>query len=151
MLSDESHHLCNIYLTSLLITRIQLSCPHSDVCNCQPYCDLRLFLDKHRVSPSGSASSLGEAKCTSDDSCRDTAESVILGTSPVHAVSSFSYNRPVKLKHTYNYVLTRVLIQVTIINSLPERDCRLSGTSSLASSFPSNLSSSWEVVLRFVQ
>ncbi|VUZ53594.1 unnamed protein product [Hymenolepis diminuta] len=41
------------------------------------------------------------------------------GTSPVHTVPSFSYNRPVQLKHTYSYVLMRVLIQVMNINNLP--------------------------------
>ncbi|VUZ50149.1 unnamed protein product [Hymenolepis diminuta] len=40
------------------------------------------------------------------------------GTSPVHTIPSFSYNRPVQLKHTYNYVLMHVLIQVTNIKSL---------------------------------
>ncbi|VUZ41907.1 unnamed protein product [Hymenolepis diminuta] len=33
---------------------------------------------------------------------------LILGTSPVHTVPSFSYNRPLQLEHTYNYVLTRL-------------------------------------------
>ncbi|VUZ54221.1 unnamed protein product [Hymenolepis diminuta] len=37
-----------------------------------------------------------------------------LRTSPIHTLPSLSYNRPVQIKHTYNYVLTRVLIQVTI-------------------------------------
>ncbi|VUZ49604.1 unnamed protein product [Hymenolepis diminuta] len=48
----------------------------------------------------------------------------------------------------------RVLIQVTIINSLPlhtQRNCRLSDTSSFAPSFPSVLHSPWDSVLRFVQ
>ncbi|VUZ44682.1 unnamed protein product [Hymenolepis diminuta] len=31
--------------------------------------------DTNRVSPSGSSSSIGKAKCTSEDSCRDTVES----------------------------------------------------------------------------
>ncbi|VUZ55055.1 unnamed protein product [Hymenolepis diminuta] len=34
-------------------------------------------------------------------------------TSPVHNIPSFSYNRPVQLNYTYDYVLTRVLIQLT--------------------------------------
>ncbi|VUZ42769.1 unnamed protein product [Hymenolepis diminuta] len=38
---------------------------------------------------------------------------------PVCTVPSFSYNRPVQLKHAYNYILMRVLTQVTVINSLP--------------------------------
>ncbi|VUZ41367.1 unnamed protein product [Hymenolepis diminuta] len=76
-----------------------------------------------------------------------------LRTSPIHTVSSFSYNRPVQLKHTYNYVHTRVLIQVTNVNSLSihTQTHRLSDTSSFALSFPSILSSPWESVLRFVQ
>ncbi|VUZ47868.1 unnamed protein product [Hymenolepis diminuta] len=70
-------------------------------------------------------------------------------------IPSFSYNRPVHLKHTYNYVLTRVLIQVTNINSLSIHthtytDCRLSGTSFSApfldSSVPFQIS-----LLRFVK
>ncbi|VUZ52632.1 unnamed protein product [Hymenolepis diminuta] len=62
-----------------------------------------------------------------------------LGTSPVYAVPSFFYNRLVQLKHTYNYVLMCVLIQVTNINSLSihtHRDCRLSDISSFTPSFP---------------
>ncbi|VUZ40343.1 unnamed protein product, partial [Hymenolepis diminuta] len=47
-----------------------LFCSH-----CQLYCDIRLSLDKHRVSLSGSSSLIGKVKCTSDDSCRDTADS----------------------------------------------------------------------------
>ncbi|VUZ41813.1 unnamed protein product [Hymenolepis diminuta] len=42
-----------------------------------------------------------------------------LWTSLVYPVPSFSYNRPVQLKHKYNNVLTRVLIQVSNINSSP--------------------------------
>ncbi|VUZ47881.1 unnamed protein product [Hymenolepis diminuta] len=53
------------------------------------------------------------------------------GTSPVHTTPSFSYNRFAQLKHTYNYVHTRVLIQVTNVNNLSIHtytctDCRLS-------------------------
>ncbi|VUZ55293.1 unnamed protein product [Hymenolepis diminuta] len=74
---------------------------------------------KHRVSSSASSSSIEKlTKCTSDDSCRDTADSAVFGTNPIHTVPSFSYNRPVQLNHTCNYVLTRVLIQMTNINSL---------------------------------
>ncbi|VUZ45235.1 unnamed protein product [Hymenolepis diminuta] len=75
-------------------------------------------MNKHCVSLSCSPSSIRKAGSTSDDSCRDTADSAIFGTSPAHTVPSFSSNLPVHLKHTYNYVLTRVLIQVTIIKSL---------------------------------
>ncbi|VUZ44436.1 unnamed protein product [Hymenolepis diminuta] len=71
------------------------------------------------VSSTGLFSSVGKAKHTPDDSCRDTVWSAILLTSPVCTVPSFSYNRPVQLKRTYNYVHMRVPIQVTIINSLP--------------------------------
>ncbi|KAM3172393.1 hypothetical protein ACTXT7_014643 [Hymenolepis weldensis] len=39
-------------------------------------------------------------------------------TNAVHTVSSFSYNRPVQLKHAHNHDLTRVLIQAMNINSL---------------------------------
>ncbi|KAM3176829.1 hypothetical protein ACTXT7_005741 [Hymenolepis weldensis] len=38
--------------------------------------------------------------------------------SSVHTFPSISYNPPVQLKHIYNYVFTRVLIQLTNINSL---------------------------------
>ncbi|VUZ40220.1 unnamed protein product [Hymenolepis diminuta] len=44
---------------------------------------------------------------------------IILLTSPVCTVPSFSYNCPVQLKRTYKYVLMRALIQVTVINSPP--------------------------------
>ncbi|KAM3183954.1 hypothetical protein ACTXT7_009323 [Hymenolepis weldensis] len=58
------------------------------------------------------------------------------GTSPVHAIPSSSYNRPVQLKHTYNYVLTRALIQLTNINSLSTHtDCRPSDASSFVPFF----------------
>ncbi|VUZ40924.1 unnamed protein product [Hymenolepis diminuta] len=88
-------------------------------------------MDEHRVSPSDSPSSTGKAKCTSDDSFRDTAGSAISGNSPVCTVPSFFYNRPVQLKHTCNYVLTRVLIQTHT-----QRDCSLSDKSLFVLSFP---------------
>ncbi|KAM3181239.1 hypothetical protein ACTXT7_014754 [Hymenolepis weldensis] len=44
-----------------------------------------------------------------------------LGTSPVHSVPSFSYNRPVQSKRAHNHVLTRILIQVMNINCLSIR------------------------------
>ncbi|VUZ53593.1 unnamed protein product, partial [Hymenolepis diminuta] len=75
----------------------------------------------HCVSSSGLLSSIGKVQCASDGSYRDIAESAILGISPPHTVPSFSYNRPAQLKHTYNYVLMRILVQVTIINRLPTR------------------------------
>ncbi|VUZ54581.1 unnamed protein product [Hymenolepis diminuta] len=49
----------------------------------------------------------------------ETPLSRLLLISPVCTVPSFSYNRPAQLQRTYNYVLIRVLIQVTIINNLP--------------------------------
>ncbi|VUZ53684.1 unnamed protein product [Hymenolepis diminuta] len=57
-------------------------------------------------------------KCTSDDSCRGTVDSRCFGISLVHAIPSSSYNLPVQLKHTNNYVLARALIQRTNTNSL---------------------------------
>ncbi|VUZ51127.1 unnamed protein product [Hymenolepis diminuta] len=48
------------------------------------------------------------------------------GSSPVHTIPSFSFNRPVQLKHTYNYVITCILI-----HTHTHTDCRLSDTSSL--------------------
>ncbi|VUZ38894.1 unnamed protein product [Hymenolepis diminuta] len=61
-------------------------------------------MDKHRVSSTGRFSSIGKAKFTSNDSCRDTTAD----TSPVRTAPSFSYNRSAQLKHTFNDVLTRV-------------------------------------------
>ncbi|VUZ55480.1 unnamed protein product, partial [Hymenolepis diminuta] len=67
--------------------------------------------------------------------------SALLLTSPVCTVPSFSYNRPDQLKHAYNYILMRVLIQVTIINSLPLHTYTGAPSSSDASPFAQSFSS----------
>ncbi|VUZ39458.1 unnamed protein product [Hymenolepis diminuta] len=79
-----------------------------------------------------------------------------LGTSPVNTVPSFSYKHPVQLKPTYNYVLTRVLIQVMNINSLSKHARHTQRLSLvrhifLRSLLHSILPTSWESVLQFVQ
>ncbi|VUZ54419.1 unnamed protein product [Hymenolepis diminuta] len=66
-----------------------------------------------------------------------------LGTSPIHTTPSFSYNCPVQLRHTYNHVLTHVLIQGERLSPVRHIFPR-----SLLSSILSPL---WESVLRFVQ
>ncbi|KAM3172830.1 hypothetical protein ACTXT7_013737 [Hymenolepis weldensis] len=38
-------------------------------------------------------------KCTSDDSCRGTADSAFFQNQRCHTVPSFPYNHPVQLKH----------------------------------------------------
>ncbi|KAM3180241.1 hypothetical protein ACTXT7_016673, partial [Hymenolepis weldensis] len=43
-------------------------------------------------------------------------------TNAVHTVPSFSYNRPVQLKHATNHVLTRVLIQAMNVDYLLSRE-----------------------------
>ncbi|VUZ55282.1 unnamed protein product, partial [Hymenolepis diminuta] len=110
-----------------------------DVSNCQPYCDLgcpSINVVCPQVAHPHRSKKL--TKFTSDDSCRGTADLAILGTSPVNTIPSLSYNLPAQLKYTYNYVLTRVLIQVTnviILSTYTERR-HVSDTSSFASFFP---------------
>ncbi|VUZ43617.1 unnamed protein product, partial [Hymenolepis diminuta] len=68
----------------------------------------------------------------------DTAWSALLLASLVYTGPSFSYNRPDQLKHAYDYILMRVLIQSDTHNTHTPVDPSSSNTSPVAQSFSSN-------------